>query len=369
MALLSLLGEWSQSREISLAAVSIDHGLRPEAKKECEMAASLALRLGIEHRRLSWHPPKGGNLQGAARKGRYNLIADWAKANKIRVVALGHTMDDQAETVMMNLARGSGVDGLCAMPAEIKRQGIFWLRPLLDIGRSQLRDYLRDKRIEWAEDPSNDDERFQRVKARRLLEAASELGLTANRLAATARRMQEAKKILDKATDEAANLCASRNELGGITFNWRFRVLPEDVRMRVAADALRAVSDSEYRPRLKSLTAALERSRKCTVTLNGCILKPVAENGLAVLREFAACGPAVPASEVWDGRWRLNGSTPPFGTVIAGTGRKRGRGVEIAAAPALWRSGKLWAAPYLGLRPEWTFEFCGNNPHWQRFSA
>ncbi len=378
MALLSLLAEWSRVRNIRLAAVTVNHGIRAEAEQECALAADFARSLGIKHRLLNWRPPAGGNLQDAARRARRRLISDWAKSENIKSVALAHTMDDQAETVLMNLARGSGVDGLSAMPGEIESHGIRWLRPLLGVRRSELREYLRVKKIEWAEDPSNQDSQFDRVKARRLIGRTSRPGLFVRRLAATASRMQEARTALERAADDAALACASRTELGEITFNERFWTLPSDVRMRLAADALRAVGRREYRPRFKSLAAVLERSRSRGVTLAGCILKPAGRDILLVMREPAACGPAVPPEEVWDGRWRLARPGPPEGAVISALGPSLrslppGRGpaaerARLAATPALWRNGEVWAAPFAGLRPDWRFEFCRGGPHWERFS-
>ena len=367
MALLALMKEWGSGRNLSLAAVTVNHGIRAEGAQECALAAEFARSLGIGHRLLSWNPPAGGNLQAAARTARYRLISDWAKSENIDSVALAHTKDDQAETVLINLGRGSGIDGLCAMPDEIERHGILWLRPLLGVRRSELRRYLRERQISWAEDPSNRDRRFTRVKARQLIEQTSGLGLSVDRLAATASRMQEARSVLEAAADDAAQACAACNEFGGITFDGDFWELSADLRMRLAADALRAVSGSEYRPRFKSLAAALDRSRSGWVTLSGCILGPAEGGGLAVTREYAACGPAVRATEVWDRRWRIARPGPPGDAWIAALGPKAGRKPELTATPALWRGGELWAAPFVGLRPDWRFEFCRIGPRWKRF--
>lgn len=366
IALLSLLSEWSVMSGIRLSAVTVDHGIRPEAQQEHAIAAATSQRLSIDHTLLHWNPTKRGNLQDQARRARYRLIADWAKSNGIPSVALAHTADDQAETVLMNLARGSGVDGLSAMPMELERHDTLWLRPLLRTRRKSLRAYLCKRGLAWADDPSNENLNFDRAKFRQLLGQSSKLGLSTNRLVATSARMQEARKVLEQAANHAARTCAVRTSLGEVLFNDQFWQFPLDTRMRLAADALRAVSGREYRPRYTSLMNALERVQRFTTTISGCILTPMSAGGFLVMREFAACGPPVDALEVWDGRWRLQKSDPPSGCVIAGLG-SAGRD-RFMSTPALWLDGELWASPFAGIRTEWIFEYCNHGPCWGRFS-
>ena len=378
IALMSMLSTWCRDKEIQLAAVSVDHGIRWEASSECQLAAALAKKLGIHHQILEWQPTKHGNLQNNARNARYQLIRDWSLSHGIDCVFLAHTMDDQAETLLINLSRGSGVDGLCAMPAEIHRNGICWLRPLLNIRRSQLRDYLQDRQIEWADDPSNIDSKFDRVKVRKLLQQTSELGLTVERLATTASRMQDAKLVLESVADEAATNCAGWTELGEIQFNHQFWTLPQDIKLRLAADALQAVSGSAYRPRIKSLMTALEQAKRTAVTLSGCFIRPIENDGILVMREYAACRNPVAASATWDLRWRLVQSNPPHGVTISSLGAsvmefRSSCGIDadysqrLMSTPALWKDNKLWASPFVGLRDQWTFEFCYSRAKRNRF--
>lgn len=131
MALLSLLHRLSAAAGTHLEAVTVDHGLRPEAAEEAVFVARYAGTLGLRHETLRWRGWDGqGNLQNAAREARYRLMADWAERRGLPCVALGHTADDQAETVLMRLARRAGVDGLSAMAPRSDRHGITWLRPL-----------------------------------------------------------------------------------------------------------------------------------------------------------------------------------------------------------------------------------------------
>ena len=373
MALLRLLSRWSLDRKIKLAAVSVDHGLRRAAAAECEMAGRLARSLGHAHTTLHWTPAAGGNLQNEARRARYRLIADWAKKDGCGAVALGHTMDDQAETVVLNLARGSGVDGLSAMPAGIVRNGIRWLRPLLDIRRAALREFLRGAGISWAEDPSNDDLRFDRVRARRLIAELAPLGLSVERLAATADRMQAAREVLAQTAERAAQNCGHLTELGEVGFGAGFWSLPKELRLRLAADALRTVNGNEYRPRLKPLISALDRCRDAAATLAGCIMREADGFSLLIMREPAACGPPVPASGSWDNRWRLAGQPAPPGATIAALGETglaklpesaavRVSRERLLASPSLWEKNRLLAAPFAGFGAGWSFRLAPSGP-------
>ena len=138
-ALLVLLDDWRRDGGPELAVATVDHGLRPEAAAEAAEVAALCGRLGVPHETLAWRWDGKGNLSDAARRGRLRLIAGWANGRGIGMVAQGHTADDQAETFLMRLARGSGVDGLAAMAARRTAEGVAWVRPLLQVRRGEFR--------------------------------------------------------------------------------------------------------------------------------------------------------------------------------------------------------------------------------------
>ena len=117
-ALLALVRAWAEAEGRSVLAVTVDHRLRPESAGEAGVVAELCARLGVGHATRVWADAPGrGNLQASARAARQHLIGAWAREAGLAAVALGHTLDDQAETVLLRLARGSGVDGLAAMRA------------------------------------------------------------------------------------------------------------------------------------------------------------------------------------------------------------------------------------------------------------
>ena len=161
-----------------IAAVTVDHGLRPASADEARAVAAFCAGRGIAHSVLRWQGPKPtGNLMDQARRARILLISDWAKAQGIGDVLLGHTADDNAESLVMNLARSAGLDGLSGMRPDWHEQGIHWHRPLLACSRDSLRAYLTKAQVTWIDDPSNDNPRFARVKARRAMAALARVNV------------------------------------------------------------------------------------------------------------------------------------------------------------------------------------------------
>ena len=282
-----------------LAAVTVDHGLRPESAAEAAAVAALCAARGIPHTLLRWEEPAGaGNLQARAREARRRLIGDWARGRGIGAVALGHTLDDQAETFLLRLARGSGVDGLSGMAPVTRADGLVWLRPLLAVRRAALRDWLVARGVAWAEDPSNADPRFERVRARAALPLLAPLGLGPERLAATAAAMARAREALERATAELAARAVEAGPAGDLALDpGALAGAPAEIRLRLLAAALCWVGGARYRPRLARLEAALAAIEAGRVghglTLHGCVLR--ARGGrVAIRREPAAVAPPVP---------------------------------------------------------------------------
>ena len=154
-----------------------------------------------------------GNLSAKARNARYDALSGWAQRHDLSAVLLGHTMDDQAETVLMRLARGSGVEGLSGMAAEMDWGGVRYLRPVLTARRDALRAWLQAQGIAWVEDPTNQDDGYDRVKARQALEVLAPLGIDVPGLAATADRLARQRRVLEGAAqDLIASACDFEND-------------------------------------------------------------------------------------------------------------------------------------------------------------
>lgn len=356
-----------------LRAVTVDHGLRPDSAAEAAEVAALCAARGIAHETLVWSGSARpeGNLQDQARNARRSLMAAWAERHGLAAVALGHTEDDQAETFLLRLARGSGVDGLSAMRPLSFGDGIFWVRPLLGVPREALRVFLRARGLTWFEDPSNDNPRFDRVRMRAALPELAALGLDARRLATTAAALGRARDALEQATADLASCTLEEGRAGDLILDRRpLAAAPEELRLRLLADALAWVSGARYRPRLESLVsllAAIERSDFGGLTLHGCILRPH-RGRIAIRREPARVAPPVPFNHGrWDGRWSLSAPAEVQTTrwTIGALGfsglralhdwRDTGLAREaLASTPAVWQDDTLVGAPVLGVGPALT---------------
>jgi tRNA(Ile)-lysidine synthase len=352
-----------------LRAACVDHGLRPESAAEAALAARRAEALGAPADILCWSGwDRRGNLQAAARAARYELLADWAARHGLVAVALGHTLDDQAETVLLRLLRGSGVDGLSGMAAATRRDGVLWLRPMLSIRRDALRMALSARGIAWIDDPSNDDAAFDRVRARRALASLRDLGIAAEGLAATGARMGRARAALEAQTAALARESVRVDALGAARLaRSALQAAPDEIALRLLAAVLAEVTGAPLRPRLVALEALLGAARGGGLgrgrTLHGAV---AADDGemVSICREPAAAA-AAPDLDPWDGRWRILSRAPGSVGALGAAGERalasaRRAGWRPAAAwiaspraarlasPALWRDGALVCAPLAG---------------------
>ena len=374
LALLHLFARIQAHRGGALHAVTVDHRLRPEATAEARFVAGMCAGLGVSHDTLVWdHGRIDGNLQDQARRARYGLIGAWARDRGIGDVVLGHTADDQAETFLMGLARGAGIDGLCGMRRKWEEGGIRWLRPYLTVPRADLRAYLTRHGITWVDDPSNADDRFQRVKARKVLAALKPLGITVEGLSAVTDTLSIAQGALKSAAVERASAIL-RSAAGEVILDRQgFRLTHPETARRILIAALRWVSSAAYAPRaaqMERLQQAIRQGRDAT--LWGCRLR-VGGAEIRITREPKAVAHlATPTDAIWDGRWRLTG--PHHADLrIRALGAEglraskawRDTGISRAAlvvSPAVWRGKTLVAAPFAGHGAGWTAEIVTGQP-------
>jgi tRNA(Ile)-lysidine synthase len=242
-ALAWLAARWRNARKSGpkLIAVTIDHGLRAESKREAAGVGRLARKLRIPHRTLRWtgKKPKTG-LPQAARHARYRLLADAARKAGALHILTAHTLDDQAETVLIRMSRGSGITGLGAMARVTTLPGsgegeIKLVRPLLDIPKSRLIATLHTAKIVFADDPSNRDPRFTRARLRGLMPQLVQEGLDARRLSLLAFRLKRADAAIEAAVDQAmAELSINSSESGTIAFESEgLAQLPAEIALRL----------------------------------------------------------------------------------------------------------------------------------------
>lgn len=368
-ALLTLLHRFCAARGIELFCATVDHGLRAEAKNEAESVAGLCAFLQVPHDTLTWSNWDGkGNVQSAARQARYRLLAGWAQRMQVDHVALGHTLDDQAETVLMRLARGAGVDGLSAMAKRRRQHDVMWLRPLLSVERSRLRDFLEIEGVTWSDDPSNEDSRFDRIKIRQSWDALATLGITPAALAQVADNMGSAREALVLQTEDAAAQYAEVKAGAVRISSSAFVDLPEEIARRLILSALSWVNSAIYAPRSRSLRAAMHAlTDNGSATLDGCHLRRV-KDAIWIFREYNAVKDVVvPVGDIWDNRWIVQGAEMVDDCHVSALGETglaacpawRDSGLPrdvLLVTPAVWNDCALVAAPALESQSDWHAE-------------
>jgi tRNA(Ile)-lysidine synthase len=206
VALMWLLARWRKTlaQPPDLIAATVNHGLRPEAAREARDVKQLADQLGLPHRTLRWTGEKPATgLPAAAREARYRLLAKAARRSGAQHILMAHTRDDQAETVLMRMARGSGLAGLSAMAREAARDGVVVVRPLLDVPKARLIATLNEAGIAFAIDPTNADPDFTRPRLRALMPTLAAEGFDSRNLARLATRLARANTALELMVDGA----------------------------------------------------------------------------------------------------------------------------------------------------------------------
>lgn len=287
LALMHLVAACARGAKIAAPFVlTVDHGLRAGSATDAKKVASFAKRAGLKATVLCWRgkKPKTG-IEAAARQARYQLMGTWLMRHHVGTLFVGHTQDDQAETFLLRLARGSGLDGLSAMQARAPWPApdfpqLTVARPLLTFSRQELRDYLTARSQPWLEDPMNQDLAFDRVKIRKAGSALAEAGVSAARIAAAASHLARAREALEVVT--AAVLARAmrplRGEGGVLLESAALAAAPREVGLRALAAVLMAVGGQAYRPRFESLERLFDRvvagRFKGGATLHGCQISP-----------------------------------------------------------------------------------------------
>jgi len=287
MALMTLLCVHARQRGYRLPIVlTVDHGLRRSSAKDAKTVAAWAKRLGLSTTVLKWRgkKPKSG-VEAAARQARYRLMGDFLRKQEIGTLFVGHNQDDQAETFLLRLARGSGLDGLAGMRprAPWPVEGFPELdlaRPLLGLGREGLRAYLAAKGQDWLEDPMNQDCAFDRVKVRKAASALAQAGLTSARIAAAAAHLARARESLEVMTAAVLARAVRRQENGSVLLDpAAMAAAPREVGLRTLASVLMAVGGEGYRPRFESLERLYGQIAGDGLgggaTLHGCRIRPL----------------------------------------------------------------------------------------------
>ena len=257
VALMWLAARWRRalSRGPRLLAVTVDHGLRTDAAREARAVKRLARALDVPHRTMRWTgaKPKSG-LPAAAREARYRLLAQAARQSGATHILTAHTSDDQAETLLMRLLRGSGIAGLAAMARETERGGVRLARPFLNVSKSQLIATLKKANVAFADDPTNRDMNFTRPRIRALMPVLAAEGGDTRKLARLASRLSRANAAIEILADGAERYLALRDRqaasaAGATTQNPKtlnaktfdagaFAAMPDEIRLRLLLRAI-----------------------------------------------------------------------------------------------------------------------------------
>jgi tRNA(Ile)-lysidine synthase len=353
LALCLLADAWARERDGSIVALTVDHGLRAEAAGEAARVGRwLALR-GIRHHVLTWRPPAGlRNIQAAARAARYELLFAWCAASGCLHLLTAHHREDQAETLLLRLARGSGLDGLAGMAPSRETPACRLLRPLLPVPRARLVASLRQAGQGWIEDPSNRDHVYARVRLRAGAGLLAREGLSPARLAATARHLGRARAALeDSVTRRLAEAVRLHPAGFAVLAADRLAAAPSEIALRGLARLAATIGGADHPPRLERLErllAALCDGLAAGRTLAGCRFLPWRGPGSVLVCREAGAAPTqalIPGLAFrWDGRFEVAlAADAPQGMTIgalagAGFGRDEAAASGRPAVPAAARA-------------------------------
>jgi tRNA(Ile)-lysidine synthase len=272
IALMWLAARWRSTlaRGPRLIAVTVDHGLRAEAAREARDVKRLARSLDLPHRTMRWTgaKPKTG-VPAAARTARYRLLAQAARAQGATHILTAHTRDDQAETLLLRLVRGSGIAGLSAMARETERDGVRLARPFLHVAKAQLVATLKKAKVDFADDPTNRDPNYTRPRLRALMPALAAEGGDSRNLARLASRLARANAAVEILADGAERYLALRGRDApdpGLDANMfaaeAFAAMPEEIRVRLLLRAIDRVGHEGPAElgKVEALLSALDRA-------------------------------------------------------------------------------------------------------------
>jgi tRNA(Ile)-lysidine synthase len=343
MALALLAAGWARAARGRVTVLTVDHGLRRESAAEARQVARWLRARSIAYRTLRWRGPKpDANLAAKARAARYRLLTGWCRANGVLHLLVAHQLEDQAETVLLRLARGSGIVGLAGMAPVAELADVRLLRPLLDVPRDRLRATLEAAGQAWVEDPTNLDTAYARVRARNALAEAT--GVSPRAIADTAARLRRSRAALERSRARFLARHAWIHPAGFARLDAAaLQTVPLEIALRSLATLLRCIGGADYPPRFERLerlyreivAGTMPKSR----TLGGCLI--VRERaGLIVARE-----PAAHADSLGLDGWQQ---------IVTRMPDLRAHPIPMAARPSLpavRRGRRIDAVPHLGYGP------------------
>lgn len=347
LALMALYAAWKGPRPNAIV-YTVDHRLRPEAQSEAAMVVAEAQKLGLACRHLVWDGPKpSSGKQSAARRARYRLMATAMAADGAQVLLTAHHVRDQAETVLMRLAHGSGVTGLAGMRAFSEVEGVKVFRPLLGVRAETLATLVARAGLSPAHDPSNADPAYERTRWRNALPTLGALGLTPKTIGRLAERLARIDDFAARSADRFIKANVTRDGLGMVRID-RAALAGADheIAIRIVERAVAAASGerSFALAQIERIAERLESGERFAATLAGARIA-AQDNAIIVYREAGRQG--LPSTDlapgdrlVWDGRFSITATR--HGTIGPASGLSR---AQFAAV-----TGQRLDGPVAGLR-------------------
>jgi tRNA(Ile)-lysidine synthase len=344
MALVLLAKQWADANKSQIVALTVDHCLRPESAAEAVLVHKWLKGRKIEHHILQWQDhKKTSNIQSEARQARYKLMTDFCKKNNITILLVAHNKEDQAETVLLRIMRGSGVDGLAGMAAETEISDIKVLRPLLATPKKYLREFLNEQGQEWVEDPSNQNPKYERVKIRQFIESSADSSLLIDRLFDTAKNMQRSRSYIETmVAKDFAETAEIKPEGYAIISRKKFLNLHSEAAYRILAKLIKNIGGDYYKPRFEKLeklyAQILSNPSLSGVTLGGCNIYSY-KNNLNIIREISAVEANINIEQfceiIWDNRFKCQLADTQFSDLKIGALGQNGLKQVLEKTPDL----------------------------------
>ncbi len=274
---------WAAKLNLDIVALHVNHGLRDAADTETQYVRDLCASLGVACHIFYWDGSKCSHgVEAAARDARYKLMTDFCRENYIQYLMTAHQADDQIETFLMNLGRGSGVTGLAAMRRMTIRDGITIVRPMLSIYRAELQEYCDKNNIKYFHDEMNNDPQYTRVKIRQNRHVLSNmLGISDDRILLAIENLGRTRDAME---NDVADMVASvmRNDFAMFSDSFLFDQAA-DIRLKFIGTLIQKIGGGNYQPRLKSLRMAVDRlHHDGQFTLGHCTVRRLGQKILVV---------------------------------------------------------------------------------------
>jgi len=279
LGLAILLSGWIKGKNIKLHALTVDHDLRVESSIEAKLVAKILKPFGLTHKILKWEGKKPTTkIQEAARNARYALMTEYCLTHKINFLCVAHHGQDQMETILFRLAKGTGLDGASGMRSvQTFENGLTLLRPLLSVSHQDLCNTCIEHGVQWIEDPSNVNNKYARIRIRQVLDTLQREGLTPQRIESFSHRVTSSLELIDFFIDKTYQDILVNKDIHKIEINFtKFLLIPLDGQVRILKMIIAELKPhKKYPARLEDIER-LARSMKIEFkgkTLGGCHFK------------------------------------------------------------------------------------------------